>query len=263
MTGALALRLAIFAAALGACALAERARPRRKTTAPSGQRWLVNIELMLLGALAVRLLSPLSALEAAAHASSAGWGLLNALPLSPSVKTALSVLVLDMVVYWQHRAFHEIPMLWRLHAVHHTDLDLDAGSSVRFHPVELLVSMMIKIAAILALGASVQGVLLFEIILSTAALFHHSNIFLPAPVDGLLRLLTVTPDMHRVHHSPQPRETNSNYSFNLTCWDRLFGTYRDQPREPHERMPLGLADHREAASLNIGFLLTYPLRFKR
>ena len=254
------LRLGVFVFALLSCALAERALPRRTAIAPAAPRWRVNLILMLLGALAVRLLLPFAAMEAASRAEDAHLGLLNFINLSIPLKAALTVVLLDLLIYWQHRAFHVIPALWRLHAVHHTDLDLDASSAVRFHPVEILISMLIKMAAVVLLGASVPGVALFEIILSAAALFHHSNIALPLPLDAALRLLSVTPDMHRIHHSPNRLETDSNFSFNLTCWDRLFGTYRDQPIEPHATMALGLAETREPKALSLGFLLAYPWR---
>lgn len=260
MTSYAAARLGVFAAALLVCAAAESAAPRRARVAERGPRWLVNLSLMLLGNLAARLAAPLAAVEAAARAEAAGWGLLNWAAAPPLLKTALSVLILDLVIYWQHRVFHRWPLLWRLHAVHHTDLDLDASSSVRFHPLEIALSLLIKIAAVSALGASPLGVALLEIILSTAAVFHHSNIALPGRVDAALRLLTVTPDMHRVHHSPDRDETDSNFSFNLTCWDRLFGTYRAQPRRAHESMPLGLPGERDPRALGLLSSLARPFR---
>ncbi len=192
-----------------------------------------------------------------AHAS--GWGLFNHLPLPEPLETILAVVLLDMVVYLQHLMFHATPLLWRLHLVHHTDMELDLTTGLRFHPIEILVSMLIKMTAVAALGPSVRSVLIFEILLNGTAMFNHGNIALPLSVDRILRLLVVTPDMHRVHHSVTIRETNSNFGFNLPWWDRLFGTYRDQPILDHEMMPLGIAPFRNEAELFLGKLLILPL----
>ncbi len=253
------LRLSVFLFTLASCALAERLLPRRTRVAPSAPRWGVNLALMLLGSLTVRFLLPLAAMETAVRAENAGVGLMNLAALPAALKILLTIVLFDLLVYWQHRVFHKVPALWRLHAVHHTDLDLDTGSGVRFHPFEIFISMLIKIAAVIVLGASPLGVMLFEMILSTAALFHHSNIALPLPIDAALRRLTVTPDMHRVHHSPNKEETDSNFSFNFTLWDRLFGSYRAQPLEPHESMTLGLTEDRDPRKLGLVAMLARPL----
>ncbi|PIR18803.1 MAG: hypothetical protein COV48_05540 [Elusimicrobia bacterium CG11_big_fil_rev_8_21_14_0_20_64_6] len=253
-------RLLIFIACLLVCAAAERLLPRRARVAPSGRRWLTNLGLMTLGGLAIRLLLPFAAVEAAYRAEAARFGLLNQFMIPFPLKIALTVLLLDLMIYFQHRVFHAVPVLWRLHAVHHTDLDLDASSGVRFHPLEILLSMMIKMAAAALLGAHFMGVVLFEIILNSAAVFNHANIGLPVSVDAVLRLVLVTPDMHRVHHSPSRDETDTNFGFNVPWWDRLFGTYRAQPREPHASMALGLEGSRDPEALGLTPMLARPFK---
>ena len=255
------IRLAVFVAVLLACAVLERLLPRRTRVAPAGPRWAANLGLVALGALAIRLLLPFAAVEAAYKAEAARFGLLNQCVMPFPLKLLLSFVLLDLLVYAQHRVFHAVPALWRLHAVHHTDLDLDASSGVRFHPGELLLSSIVKSAGAALLGAHFLAVGAFEVVLFSTAIFNHSNIALPGPVDALLRLLTVTPDMHRVHHSPSREETDSNFGFNLPWWDRLFGTYRAQPREPHETMTLGLDGARDPSELGFFSLLGRP--FKR
>lgn len=253
-------RLLVFLAVLLVCAAAERLLPRRRRVAPSGRRWLTNLGLMALGSLAVRLLLPFAAVEAAYRAEAVRFGLLNQFAMPFPLKIALTVLALDLVIYCQHRVFHAVPVLWRLHAVHHTDLDLDASSGVRFHPLEILLSMGIKMAAAALLGAHFLGVALFEAVLNATAVFNHANINL-GPLDAFLRMIVVTPDMHRVHHSPSRDETDSNFGFNVPWWDRLLGTYRAQPREPHETMALGLQGSRDPEKLDLFALLGWP--FKR
>jgi len=254
------IRLALFLGMLLACALAERLLPRRVRTADAGPRWFANLNLSLLGALAVALLLPFAAVETAYRAEAAQFGLLNQWSIYFPLKFALSFLLLDLMIYLQHRLFHRSPVLWRLHAVHHTDLDLDASSAVRFHPLEILISMLIKMACVALLGAHFLAVMAFEVILNATAIFNHSNLNL-GPLDAFLRLFVVTPDMHRVHHSPSREETNSNFGFNLPWWDRLLGTYRAQPREPHETMNLGLQGARNPEELGLFSLLVRP--FKR
>lgn len=256
-----ALRLSAFLAVFVLATSAELLLPRRAPQARRAPRWFSNLGLMLLGALAVRFLLPFAAGEAAYMAEERRWGLMNLVSMPFPLKFALGFLWLDLVIYWQHRLFHETPLLWRLHKVHHLDLDLDATSGVRFHPVEYLVSMLIKIAAVWLLGVHFLTVLVFEIVLNAVSTFHHASIALPKPMDAVLRLLLVTPDYHRVHHSTHPDETNSNYAFNLTLWDRLFDSYVPQPREPHESIALGLREDRDerrnASMLN---LLAAPFR---
>lgn len=255
------LRLIIFLGVLLVCAAAERMLPRRKQTAPSGRRWLANLGLAALANLSVWLILPFAAVEAAYRAEAARFGLLNQFLMPFPLKIALSALLLDLTIYWQHRVFHKLPWLWRLHAVHHTDLDLDASSGVRFHPLEGLISMAVKMAAAALFGAHFLGVALFEILLTASAVFNHSNIALTVPIDAFLRLLIVTPDVHRIHHSQILEETNSNFGFNAPWWDRLFGTYRSLPHEPHETMALGLDDERDPQQLDLFTLLGRP--FKR
>ncbi len=254
-----ALRFGLFLAILLACAAAERLLPRRKPTAGAGPRWTANLGLAVLGAVLVRLLLPFTLVEAAYKVEAAQLGLLNQAPLYFPLKFVLSFLLLDMLIYFQHRLFHWSPALWRLHAVHHTDLDLDASSGVRFHPAEILLSALIKLAAIALLGAHFLAVLAFEIVLNATSLFNHANIRL-GPLDAHLRLVLVTPDMHRVHHSPSRDETDSNFGFNMPWWDRLFGTYRAQPRQPHETMALGLDGARDPDKLGLFALLGRPFR---
>jgi len=253
------IRIGISLGVLLACALAERLLPRRVPVAAAGQRWAANLSLAALGVLAVRLLLPITVVEAAYDAEAVRFGLLNQWPIYFPLKFVLSLLLLDLLIYFQHRLFHWSPALWRLHAVHHTDLDLDASSGVRFHPAEILISAAIKIAGATLLGAHFLAVVAFEVLLNATALFNHANINL-GPLDALLRLVVVTPDMHRVHHSPSREETDSNFGFNVPWWDRLFGTYRAQPREPHETMALGLDGARDPEKLDLFALLGRPFR---
>ncbi len=250
----------VFVGMLAACALLERLLPRRERTAGSGTRWLTNLSLVALSTVIVRVLLPFAVVDAAYEAERYQFGLLNLGSIPYPLKFALSIVLLDLMIYFQHRLFHWSPWLWRLHAVHHTDLDLDASSGVRFHPGEIVLSALIKIAGAALLGAHFLAVAVFEIILFSTSIFNHSNIALPGFLDAGLRLITVTPDMHRVHHSPDRDETDSNFGFNLPWWDRLFGTYRAQPREPHETMALGLAGARDPDKLGLFALLARPFR---
>ena len=253
------IRIGVSLGVLLACAAAERLLPRRVPVAQAGRRGASKLRLAGVGVLAVRLLLPSTGAEAAYDAEAARFGLLNQWPIYFPLKFALSLLLLDLLIYFQHRLFHWSPALWRLHAVHHTDLDLDASSGVRFHPAEILISAAIKIAGATLLGAHFLAVVAFEVILNATALFNHANLNL-GPLDALLRLVVVTPDMHRVHHSPSREETDSNFGFNVPWWDRLFGTYRAQPREPHETMALGLDGARDPEKLDLFALLGRPFR---
>ncbi len=255
------LRLTVFLSVLALATLAESLLTRRAPQAARAPRWLANFGLMLLGSLAIRLVLPVAAGETAVWAETRGVGLLNRFSWPLPLKLALGFLWLDFVIYWQHRFLHEWPAFWRLHKVHHLDLDLDASAGVRFHPVEYLVSMLIKIAAVAAVGVPFLGVLVFEMVLNAVSTFHHAAIALPLPLDAFLRRFIVTPDYHRVHHSVEPDETNSNYSFNLTVWDRLFGSYVPQPRAPHASIALGLREQRDpAACASLPNLLAVPFR---
>lgn len=237
------IRFGVFAGLLLLFVGWELFKPRRPRRWPRGGRWVANFGLMLVDGAALRLFFPLAAVGIALFAQQHRLGLLQHVSLPAAAGVVLSVLALDVVIYWQHRLFHRVPLLWRLHKVHHTDLELDVSTGLRFHPVEILLSMLIKAGVILALGLPAVGVLIFEIVLNGTSLFNHGNIRIPVAIDRWLRRLVVTPDMHRVHHSPLPVETNSNFGFNLPWWDRLFHSYRDQPQAGHLDMRLGLDDY--------------------
>ena len=255
-----ALRLGVFGGVFAAMALWELLAPRRRLTTPKGARWRRNLALTLLNGGAVRLLVPLQAVGVAAIAAKNGWGLLPSAGLPPLVATAVAVIALDLAIYAQHWFFHRNPLLWRLHMVHHVDLDIDVTTGARFHPLEILLSMAIKMALVAALGAPVAAVVIFEILLNATSMFNHGNVRLGAPLDRALRTVLVTPDMHRVHHSVIPRETFSNFGFNLPWWDRLFGTYRPQPQEGHDGMAIGLPWFRDPGRVGLGWLLLLPFR---
>jgi sterol desaturase/sphingolipid hydroxylase (fatty acid hydroxylase superfamily) len=245
-----AIRLGFFFSVFAAIAAWEIRSPRRVLSVSKAQRWLNNIGLVFLNTVLLRLLFPAAAVGVAALASANGWGLLNIHPLPLPVAVVIAVVVLDFVIYLQHVMVHAIPALWRLHRVHHADLDYDVTTGARFHPLEIILSMLIKFAAILVLGPPVVAVIIFEVILNATAMFNHGNIRLPAKVDRVLRWFLVTPDMHRVHHSVEDDEANSNFGFSLPWWDRLFGTYRDQPRGGHEGMTIGIHHYRDAAQVD-------------
>ena len=236
----------------------ELVAPRRQLTCTRGNRWFANFSLVVLGTALARLLLPVLPVGMAIAMQERGSGLLNLLPLPLWSKVVLTMIVLDFVIYLQHRLFHSQPLLWRLHRMHHTDLDLDVTSDNRFHPLEILISMGIKLAAVAVLGAPPLGVLSFEVVLNATSQFNHGNISIPLALDRWLRLLVVTPDMHRVHHSVVPRETNSNYGFNLPWWDRLCGTYRPQPEAGHLGMTIGLREFRDPGELTLVRLLVQP-----
>ena len=235
-----ALRLSVFLGALVLFSGLEALFPARDRALPRARRWLTNLCMSGLGSLVGMVMAPILAVSVAAWASANSWGLLNVLQLDPWIEGAVAVVLLDLAIWAQHVASHRVPLLWRLHKVHHTDRDLDATSGVRFHPLEIGFSLLWKALVILALGPSVVAVLVFEIVLNGTAIFSHSNLALPRPLDRVLRALIVTPAMHRVHHSVIERETNSNYGFNLSVWDRLFGTYR---QEAQGELVLGLSEH--------------------
>ncbi len=243
-THELALRLGFFVGVLGAMVLWERLAPRRALTVSKAVRWANNLGIVVLNSLVVRLLLPAGAVGVAVLVTDRGWGLLNELAMSPALAVVLSVIALDLVIYLQHVMFHSVPILWRLHRVHHADLDFDVTTGLRFHPIEILLSLFIKFAAILLLGPPVVAVLAFEVILNATAMFNHGNVRMPRGVDRVLRWFVVTPDMHRVHHSVLDREANSNFGFNVPWWDRLFGTYLGQPSQGHEGMTLGIRRYR-------------------
>tara|TARA_R100000306_G_scaffold62107_1_gene67042 strand:- start:365 stop:1297 length:933 start_codon:yes stop_codon:yes gene_type:complete len=253
------IRLSAFLSVLGAMVLWEVAAPRRRQEIPRVIRWSNNLAFVVIDTVILRLSLPVLAVGLAVIAEDRGWGLFNALDVPVWFAALASILLLDLAIYLQHVMFHAVPGLWRLHRMHHADLDFDATTGLRFHPVEILLSMVIKLAVVAALGPPAFAVLLFEIILNATSLFNHANIDLPRPIDRLLRWIVVTPDMHRVHHSIDPRETNSNYGFNLPWWDRLLGTYIDQPAKGHREMEIGIEQFRTTRDLWADRMLIQPL----
>ena len=253
------IRLGFFFGILALMALWELAAPRRRLTVSKSLRWINNLVLVFLNSLVLRLVFPVAALGVAALAQERGWGLLNALALPAWLKVVAAVLLLDLLIYAQHVAMHLVPPLWRLHRMHHADLDFDVTTGLRFHPGEIILSMAIKFAAIAALGAPPVAVLLFEVILASTAMFNHSNLRLGLGFDALLRWVLVTPDMHRVHHSVVRMETDSNFGFNVPWWDRLFGTYRAQPADGHDGMTIGIELFRTRRDLWLDRMLIQPL----
>ncbi len=239
-----AIRLGSFLGVFALMALWEMLSPRRPRSTSRRARWTGNLELLVLNSLLLRLIFPAAAVGAAVFATAHGWGLLGLAHLSTALTVVIAVVALDLTIYLQHVMLHAVPMLWRLHRVHHADLDLDVTTGLRFHPLEILLSLLIKLAAIVLLGAPAVSVVIFEVLLNATSMFNHGNVRLPAAADRLLRWLIVTPDMHRVHHSIEDDETNSNFGFNLPWWDRLFGTYRPQPRAGHDAVTLGIRTFR-------------------
>jgi sterol desaturase/sphingolipid hydroxylase (fatty acid hydroxylase superfamily) len=254
------IRLAFFFGVLGTVAVWEGLAPRRRRTLGWPLRWPSNLAVVALNTVLVRLLFPVTAVGFAALGEERGWGLLSRLALPHWLAVVLAFLGLDLAIYLQHVLFHAVPVLWRLHRMHHADLDVDVTTGGRFHPIEILLSMAIKLAAIAALGAPALAVLAFEILLNATSMFNHGNIRMPLPLDRVLRWIVVTPDMHRVHHSVVPRETNSNFGFNMPWWDRLFGTYRAQPALGHEAMTIGIGQFREPREQRLDRMLTQPFR---
>lgn len=249
-----------FLVVLALMAAAEVRSPRRRREIPRVFRWSNNLALVVLDTAIVRLVFPVLAVGVAALAEHQGVGLLNALAVPGWLAVLVAIVLLDLVVYLQHVLFHAVPALWRLHRVHHADTEIDVTTGLRFHPIEILLSMALKLGTVAALGAPPVAVLLFEVILNGMAMFNHANLALPEPLDRALRLVLVTPDMHRVHHSIDPVETNSNYGFNLSLWDRLLGTYRAQPAAGHIGMTIGIEQFRSAREIWLDRLLTQPFR---
>lgn len=239
------IRLGFFFGIFAVMALWELAAPRRRLTQPKAVRWANNIGLVFFNSFLVRLVFPLAAVGMAVFAREQGWGVLNYFEVPYWLAVVAAVVVLDFFIWLQHVMVHAVPALWRLHRMHHADLDFDVTTGARFHPLEILLSMLIKFAVIAVLGPPVLAVIVFEVLLNATSMFNHSNVRVAAGVDRVLRLFVVTPDMHRVHHSVEDDETNSNFGFNLPWWDRLFGTYRAQPRAGHEGMTIGIRTFRD------------------
>ena len=260
MQGEALLRLAAFAAVLAAVALWELAAPRRKALYARGARWPHNLGLFLVDVAVIRLLAPGTVIGVAMAAEQHGWGLLSAVSLPWWAALPIGVVLLDLVIYFQHVMFHAVPTLWRLHRVHHADQDFDVTTGVRFHPVEILLSTVIKSAGVAAIGAPALAVLVFEVLLNATSMFNHANASLPSRAERWVRWLVVTPDMHRVHHSVLYDESSSNFGFNLPWWDRLFGTYRAQPKLGHVAMTIGVDAFRSAEDLRLDHLLVQPFQ---
>jgi len=252
------IRLGCFFGVLVLLALWEAVAPRRKLSMSKPLRWFSNFGLSVINLIAVRVAFALGAAGIALVASERAWGLFNNVALPCWLAIVLSVVALDFLIYLQHVLFHAIPLFWRLHMVHHADLDFDVSTGLRFHTIEILLSMGIKAGGIILLGAPAASVLIFEVLLNATSMFNHSNIRMPAWVDRILRFLVVTPDMHRVHHSAIARETNSNFGFNLPWWDYLFGTYRQEPSQGHQAMMIGLHQFRDRRAERLDKMLTMP-----
>lgn len=251
------IRLSFFIGILLIMGIWETLSPRRGLKISRGYRWLNNLSIVVLNTLLLRLVFPAATIGMALLAEERGWGILSLLEWSLTASVIFSVIVLDFMIWLQHVTVHAIPVLWRLHRVHHADPDYDTTTGLRFHPVEILLSMVIKFIVIIALGPPVVAVIIFEVILNGMAMFNHGNVRLPLPVDRILRTVFVTPDMHRVHHSVEDDEANSNFGFNLSIWDRLFGTYIAQPRGGHEEMHIGIRgyDKKQEVSNLLGMLV--------
>lgn len=262
LTQAGAIRFSAFAALVVLMALWELRWPRRPRVVPHSRRtrWPANFGITALNGVVAGVLIPLGAIGVALLAQRQGWGLFNLLPVPYWLAFVLSILLLDLTIYLQHRVFHAVPLLWRIHRMHHADLDLDVSSGGRFHTLEILLSALVKIAAVLALGVPALAVLAFEVLLNATSMFNHSNVYMPAAADRVLRGLLVTPDMHRVHHSIEMRETNSNYGFNLSWWDRLFGTYRAQPARGHQEMVIGIEQFHHLSDQRFDRMWLIPFR---
>jgi sterol desaturase/sphingolipid hydroxylase (fatty acid hydroxylase superfamily) len=257
------IRMGFFFGILLIMALWEIAAPRRKLTVSKTLRWTNNLGLVFFNSFVISILFPAAAVGVAIIAKEHGYGFFNSYDVSPFIAIVASVVIMDFVIYVQHVMVHAIPVLWRLHRVHHADPDYDVTTGARFHPLEIILSMLIKFATILLLGPPVVAVILFEVILNVTAMFNHGNVGLPPALDRVLRWVLVTPDMHRVHHSVEDDEANSNFGFSLPWWDRLFGTYRDQPRAGHEGMTIGIHKYHDAKDVSwITGMLVLPFRGK-
>lgn len=255
-----AVRLGFFLGIFALVALWEIAKPRRRLAQPRWLRWYGNMGIVALNTIIVRLLFPLAPVGLAVLAERHGWGMLNLVALPLWVEVAVSLVILDLVIYLQHVLFHAVPALWRLHRMHHADLDFDVTTGSRFHPVEIVLSVLLKMAAVVVVGPPALAVVIFDVLLNGTSMFNHGNVRLPFRLDRVLRWIVVTPDMHRVHHSDLPAETNCNFGFNLPWWDRLFGTYRAQPSRGHETMTIGLDAFREPGDLHLHRMLIQPFR---
>lgn len=253
-------RITVFIGIFIVMAAWEQAVPRRARELSRATRWIGNLGVVVIATLLVRVAFPVVAVGLALLAAERGWGLLNVLELPGWIALLVSLLALDLAIYLQHVMFHAVPALWRLHRMHHADLEFDVTTGLRFHPAEMLLSMVIKLAVIAALGPPAIAVLVFEVLLNATAMFNHSNVRIPLGIDQMLRRLVVTPDMHRVHHSIHVNETNSNFGFNLPWWDQLLGTYQAQPRDGHQSMTIGIEQFRTRRDLRLDRMLMQPMK---
>jgi sterol desaturase/sphingolipid hydroxylase (fatty acid hydroxylase superfamily) len=254
------IRLSAFAGVFAVLAIWEFVGPRRKQLIARRWRWPNNLGVVAVNTMLIRVLFPTTAVGLALIAQARGYGLFNVTPVPAWLAVVASVIILDLAIYLQHVLFHAVPALWRLHRMHHADLEFDVSTGLRFHPIEIVLSMIIKFAVVMALGAPPLAILLFEVLLNATSMFNHSNVRIPSAIDGVLRWLVVTPDMHRVHHSILARETNSNFGFNLPIWDRMFGTYRAQPAAGHEAMVIGIEQFRDPRELGLDRMMIQPFR---
>lgn len=252
------IRFGTFVGLLAVMALWEVWRPRRLLSQGKARHWAINLTLAAMNTLVVRLTVGAVAVNAALFAQQRGWGVWSLLHLPAWANIMFSLAVLDFAIYLQHVLSHALPVFWRLHRIHHTDLDVDVTTGLRFHPLEILLSLIYKAALVLLLGAHPAAVIAFEVILNAASEFNHANVRLPAALEQILRKVVITPDLHRLHHSVVVAEINSNFGFSVPFWDRLCGTYRDQPGQPQTTMPLGLQDCRDPHVLGLGRLLLLP-----
>ncbi len=258
----LIIRLSFFFGIFAIMALWELKAPRRPLRSSKRFRWLNNIGITFFNTLLLRLLFPAAAIGVALYASQQQWGVFNQVGLPLWFEVIIAVIILDLCIYWQHRLFHRVPLLWQLHMMHHSDVDLDVTSGARFHPIEIILSMLIKMAIICLLGPAIVAILIFETILNAVAMFNHSNVRIPTEIDRCLRRFVVTPDMHRVHHSVIKTETNSNYGFNLPWWDHLFGSYCAQPAKGHDNMTIGLDQFQQSHTQTFRWMLSLPFKGK-
>jgi len=254
------IRLTAFAGVFIVLAACELVMPRRRQAIGRAWRWPSNLGVVAIDTALLRVLFPTTAFGLALIAEAHGFGLLNVIPLPRWAAVLIAIIVLDLAIYLQHVLFHAVPALWRLHRMHHADLEFDVSTGLRFHPLEILLSMLIKFTVVAAIGAPALSVLIFEIVLNATSMFSHTNMRIPERIDRVLRWLVVTPDMHRVHHSIVARETNSNFGFNLPWWDRLFGTYKPQPAAGHDAMTIGIDQFRDARELRLDRMLAQPFR---
>jgi sterol desaturase/sphingolipid hydroxylase (fatty acid hydroxylase superfamily) len=258
MKNEVAIRLGFFIAILATISIWELLAPRRILTTSKTARWFANLTVISINASLIRLAFPLVPVGLALLAKKNGWGLLNIFHAPYLLAVITGVIVLDLIIYLQHVLFHAVPVLWRLHMMHHADLDFDVTTGLRFHPIEIILSGFIKLTAVVLLGPPAIAVLIFEILLNGTAMFNHGNISLPSNIDRTLRLLVVTAEMHRVHHSVVIKETNSNFGFSFPWWDRLLGTYREQPAAGHKGMTIGLSQFRDPGRLTLPWMLVMP-----